>query len=307
MNKKLQVFRGIFNSKKYYFLVLTLSILLGIYKRYIPSVTPDEENNGPAYWFIFNQQDKMLVKVTNNKIKIPYARSIEELNIFPIRTQYLGTLEGHHCYCAEVDLQMNVPEEMAFKDLRSLYPLLDEDLFLLAGRAFQVVNLDKNHQFCGKCGTPTQKLENEMAKICPECGLTSYTRLSPAIITVIVKEGKILMAKHIRTRGNMYGLIAGFIEAGETLEEGVKREIMEEVGLKVKNIKYFGSQPWPFPNSFMIGFTAEYESGEIHVDGNEIIKAKWFHANELPHIPSKMSIARELIDWYIEKYSDKGN
>jgi NAD+ diphosphatase len=275
-----------------------------IYQRYIPSVTPDEENNGPAYWFIFNQQDKMLVKVTNSKIKIPYARSIEELNISPIRTQYLGTLKGYPCYCAEVDLQMNAPEGTVFNDLRSLYSLVDEDIFLLAGRAFQVVNWDKNHQFCGKCGTPTQKLENEMAKICPECGFTSYTRLSPAVITAIIKNGKILMAKHVRTRGNMYGLIAGFIEAGETLEEGVKREIMEEVGLNVKNIKYFGSQPWPFPNSIMIGFTAEYKSGEIHVDGNEITNAQWFHTNELPHIPSKMSIARELIDWYVENYSD---
>jgi len=273
-----------------------------IYKRYIPAVTPDKENDSPAYWFIFNQDDRMLVSITSNNIDIPYARSLEELNISPIRTQYLGTLEGHPCYCAEVDLQMNKPEGMVFKDLRPLYSLLDEDIFLLAGRAIQIVNLDKNHQFCSKCGSPTQKLENEMAKICPECGFTSYTRLSPAVITAIIKDSKILMAKHSYGL-NRYSLIAGFVEAGETLEEAVERETMEEVGFMVKNIKYFGSQPWPFPHSFMIGFTAEYESGEIHVDGNEIIDAKWFTADEIEPFSSKISIASELIDWYFENYS----
>ena len=111
------------------------------------------------------------------------------------------------------------------------------------------------------------------------------------------------MAKHSYGLKNRYGLIAGFIEAGETLEEGIKREVMEEVGLKVNNIKYFGSQPWPFPNSLMIGFTANYESGEINVDGKEIIEAKWFDVDELTPMPSKISIASELIDWYIENFS----
>ena len=272
-----------------------------IYKRYIPAVTPDEENNGPAYWFIFNDY-KMLIN-TKNSNKIPFAKDLRELNIFPVRTQYLGTLEGHPCYAVEVAPETDAPEGMAFGDLKSLYEVLDEDIFLLAGRAIQITNLDKNHQFCGKCGVLTQKMEGEMAKICPECGFTSFTRLSPAVITAIVKDGKILMAKH--SYGiNKYSLIAGFVEAGETLEEAVEREIMEEVSLRVKNIKYFGSQPWPFPHSLMIGFTAEYESGEIEVDGKEIIKARWFAADEVTQMPSKMSIASELIDWFIQKHSN---
>lgn len=110
------------------------------------------------------------------------------------------------------------------------------------------------------------------------------------------------MALHTRTPGNMYGLIAGFVEPGETLTEAVQRETMEEVGLKVKNIKYFGSQPWPYPNSLMIGFTADYDSGEIEVDGKEIIDAQWFGAEDLFQVPSPMSIAGELIQWYLEKY-----
>ena len=272
-----------------------------IYKRYIPAAAL-EENNGSAYWFIFNQ-DKMLVDIINSKIKIPHVKSLDELNISPVRTQYFGTLQGNPCYSAEVAPQTNAPEEMIFRDLRSLYDALEEDIFLLAGKAFQIVNWDKTHQFCGKCGTPTETMENEMAKICPECGFISFTRISPAVITAIIKDEQILMAKHVRTSGNMYGLIAGFVEAGETLKEAVEREIMEEVGLKVKNINYFGSQPWPFPNSLMVGFTADYESGEINVDGNEITDAAWFEADKLPNMPSKMSIARELIDWYVDNYS----
>ena len=271
-----------------------------IYRRYKPSFSPDNKNNANVYWFIFNS-DKMLINPENGN-KIPFTKNVNDLNVYPIRKQYLGTLEEHPCYCIEVNPDTNAPEEMVFMDLRSLYEQLDEDLYLLAGRAIQIVNWDKNHQFCGKCSTPTVTMKDEMAKICPECGFISHTRLSPAVITAIIKDGKILMAKHSYGIKNRYGLIAGFIEAGETLEEGVKREIYEEVGLKVKNIKYFGSQSWPFPNSLMIGFTADYESGDINVDGKEILEAKWFNVKEVP-IHSKISIASELIDWFVKNFS----
>jgi NAD+ diphosphatase len=274
-----------------------------IYKRYIPSSKSPGSYDKSAYWFIFNLNN-MMVQIKDNQINIPFFKNLEKINISPVRTQFLGTLKGHPCYSAEVDPETDAPNGMDFRDLRSLYTYLDEDLYLLAGRAFQVVNWDANHQFCGKCGNPTLTAQEEMAKICPECGFTSYTRLSPAVITAIVKDGKLLMAKHTRTSGNMYGLIAGFVEAGETLKEAVQRETMEEVGLKVKNIEYFGSQPWPFPHSLMIAFIAEYDSGRIMVDGNEITEARWFSPEELPRIPSNMSIASELINWYIENFSE---
>jgi NAD+ diphosphatase len=191
-------------------------------------------------------------------------------------------------------------EGILFKDLRSLYGILDEDIFLLAGKAYQIINWDKNHQFCGRCGSHTENLEGERAKKCPKCGFISYPVLSPAVITAIIKGNKILLAHNSGFKNNMYSLIAGFVEPGETLEEGVKREIMEEVGVQVKNVKYWGSQPWPFPNSLMIGFTAEYESGEINVDGVEIASAAWFDINNLPKLPTEISIARKIINWYIE-------
>ena len=273
-----------------------------IYKRYIPESTPNKENSEEAYWFLFNSHKMMVELLSDNQVKIPFSKNLEKLNISPERIHYLGKFNGHPCYSGELENETYPPEGMVFKDLRSLYELIDEDVYLLAGRASQIANWDRTHRFCGQCGTPTVTKDDEMAKICPECGFISFTRLSPAVITAIIKDGKLLMALHTRTPGNMYGLIAGFVEPGETLTETVQRETMEEVGLKVKNIEYFASQPWPYPNSLMIAFTAEYESGDIQVDGKEIIDAQWFSADELPRIPSKMSIAGELIEWYLENY-----
>ncbi|MCK9150701.1 NAD(+) diphosphatase [Methanobacterium alcaliphilum] len=271
-----------------------------IYKHYLPENKPNYEDDDKAYWFIFHSSNLLINTVSSS---IPFVRDLKELNLTPLRKIYLGTLKKHPCYTVEVENDTSL-NNLDFKDLRSLYSILDEDLFLLAGRAIQIINWDKNHSFCGKCGAKTVTLDHEMAKHCPECGFTNFTRLSPAVITAIVYEGKLLMAQHSYGYKNRYGLIAGFVEAGETLEEAVQREILEEVGLKVKNIEYFGSQPWPFPHSLMIGFTAEYESGDIEVDGKEIEHARWFTKKEIPDMPSKISIASELIDWFCENNQD---
>lgn len=273
-----------------------------IYKRYIPRVSLEENPTDFSWWFIFHK-GKMLVKLNDNGNCVPYARSLRNLNIVPVRTQYLGIFDGHDCYSVEAASGAIPTEDMNYTDLRSLYDVLGEDLFFLAGKAAQIAAWDQTHQYCGRCGAKTDTMENERAKVCPKCGFTSYPRLSPAVITAIIKDGKILLAHNNGFRGNMYSLIAGFVEPGETLEECVKREVMEEVGIKVKNIKYFASQSWPFPNSLMVGFTAEYESGEISVDGVEIGDARWFDPNDLPNLPSKVSIARKIIDWYLENYS----
>lgn len=274
-----------------------------IYKRYTPAVTSKCASNIPAYWFIFN--DFKLLINPNNELKLPFADSLKELSILPLRTIYLGTIEDYPVYAAEVTEDAPVPEGMDFEDLKLLYDVLDEDIFLLAGRAIQLITWDKNHQFCGKCGSFTETAAHEMAKICPNCGHMNFPRLSPAVITAIVKDGKLLMAKHSYGLKDRYSLVAGFVEPGETIEEAVERETEEEVGVKVKNIKYFSSQSWPFPHSLMLGFTAEYEGGKIQVDGKEILDAKWFSAEEIPPPPSKMSIASELIEWFIENYSDQ--
>jgi len=270
-----------------------------IYKHYRPAVTSPPGENRQGYWFAFCL-NKLLVTVGDDKVRIPYSKSLADLKIAPIRIQYLGTLQGHPCYSAEAARESAAPEGMSFRDLRSLYGVLDADFFLLAGKAIQIVSWDQTHQYCGRCSVKTETLKDERAKKCPVCGLISYPRVTPAAITAVFKGNKILLTHNAAFRGNIHSLIAGFVEPGETLEECVHREIYEEVGIKVKNLQYFGSQPWPFPNSLMIGFTAEYESGEISVDGKEISEAGWYDANSLPELPGEMSIARKIINWFIQ-------
>lgn len=278
---------------------VTLMQRESIYKNYIPGVTaPENIENQKAYWFVFSQ-NRLLVKDNPGSVSIPYATNLQEINLTPVRIQYLGTLDDSPCYSAEIDISLEPPANYRLCELRSLYGLVDEELYLLAGKAYQIVSWDQTHQFCGRCGSKTEDQAGERAKICPKCGFMSFTRISPAVITAVIKEDKILLAHARAFKGNMYSLIAGFLEPGETLEEGVQREIMEEVGLRVKNIRYYKSQPWPFPNSLMIGFVADYESGEITVDGQEITDAGWYTRDNLPELPQPLSIAREIINWFI--------
>ncbi|MDF2877634.1 MAG: diphosphatase [Clostridia bacterium] len=271
-----------------------------IYKRYVIGAEPESKLDEKSYFLVF-YGDKVLLDGSSERAQLPYVMDLEVLKVQPIRIIYLGTFEKSPCYVAEIEEVLNLPDQMQFYDLRSLYDETDHDLFLLAGKAMQLINWDKTHQFCGRCGTRTNTMKKEMAKICPECGLVSYTRISPAIIVGISKGSQILLAHAGNFKGKMYSVLAGFAEAGENLEETVKREVMEEVGITIKNIKYFGSQSWPFSSSMMIGFTAEYESGEIKVDGKEIVDAGWFAPQNLPELPSEYSIAREIIDHHIKR------
>jgi NAD+ diphosphatase len=192
---------------------------------------------------------------------------------------------------------------MAFKGLRGLFADLGEELFTLAGRALQIMDWDRTHQFCGQCGTPTADKTDERAKVCLQCGLLHYPHMSPAIIVAVRRREQILLARASRFPEGLYSVIAGFVEPGESLEECLRREVREETGIEVDNIRYFGSQAWPFPNSLMVGFTANYAAGEIAIDRDEIVDAGWFSAKSLPTIPEKLSIARRLIDYSLAKGS----
>jgi NAD+ diphosphatase len=180
--------------------------------------------------------------------------------------------------------------------------LIDDEFLLVAGCATQLTRWDRIHRFCGQCGKPAEDQTDERAKTCPRCNLTFYPRLSPAVIVAVVREDRLLLARSTRFPYNFYSVLAGFVEPGETLEECVVREVREEAGILVKNVRYFGSQPWPFPDSLMLGFIAEYAEGEIKINESEIADADWFTADALPNIPPKVSIARSLIDWYVDSY-----
>jgi NAD+ diphosphatase len=273
---------------------------------FISSVVPPSEQAAPAWWFVF-KNDELLVKLNEDSAYIPCVTDLEELSLKPIRTQYLGTLDGTHCYSAEIDAQNDsIPDGMSFRRFRSLYEALPEEMFWAAGRAFQVMDWDRTHQYCGRCGHPTQSADGERAKVCPECGLTNYPQIAPAIIVAVVKDHQLLLAHAKRfPKKGLYSVLAGFVEVGETFEECVRREVEEETGIEVKDIQYFGSQPWPFPHSLMVGFTAKYVGGEIRVDDTEISDAGWFTVDNLPLGPSKISIARKLIDWFVENHAVK--
>ena len=271
-----------------------------IYKRYIPAIVPQNDKAAFEWLFVFNST-KMLIKTERGSLTIPTSKNFNGTELVFVFKQYIGEVEGNPSYCLEVADTFVPPAGMIFTDLRSLLGQLEEDLFLLAGRAFQIVNWNRMHKFCGKCGSPTEALENELAKKCPSCGSVFYPRISPAVIVAVVRGDEILLAHNKNFRPNWYSVIAGFMEPGETFEDCVARELMEEVGIRVKNIKYFDCQPWPFPDSLMIGFIAEHESGEIAVDGEEIEDAAWYGRDNLPERPTANSIAGRLIESVIRR------
>ncbi len=271
-----------------------------IYKRYIPSFVPRNDSDSNEWLFIFNSA-KILIKNDLDSLRIPTSEDFTGTELVFDFKQYLGETEGYPSYCVEVDDAFIPPSGMYFTDLRSLLDQIEEDLFYLAGRAFQIVNWNRMHKFCGKCGTLTEAQQNELAKKCPNCGSVFYPRISPAIIVAVVRGDEILLAHNKNFRPNWYSVIAGFMEPGETFEDCVMREVMEEVGIKVKNIQYFDSQPWPFPDSLMVGFVAEHESGEIMVDGVEIEDAAWYGMDNLPPRPTVVSIAGRLIESVVRR------
>ena len=280
---------------------LTMHQEESIYKRYERGFTLDSELTEPAYWLAFSR-GRMLV--APDGLHLPCLKGLDELGVSPVRTQYLGLLDGKHCFSAELSPDTEAPEGTEYMDLMSAYSVLDEDIYLLAGKATQIIAWDQTHQYCGRCGNKTEYMPGERGKKCSVCGFMSFPRLSPATITAVIKDKQILLSQYAAFRGRgMHTIIAGFVEPGETLEECIHREVFEEVGVRVKNIRYLKSQPWPFPNSLMMGFVAEYDSGEITVDEKEIANADWFDLNSLPETPPPLSIARRIIDWVVENCS----
>jgi NAD+ diphosphatase len=169
----------------------------------------------------------------------------------------------------------------------------------------QVLAWDETSRFCSCCGEKTTAHDSECVKQCEQCGHTQYPRLAPAMIVGVVRDGKLLLAQSPRFKGVFHSILAGFVEPGETAEECVRREVFEEVGIRVRDIRYFGSQSWPFPHSFMLGFTASWEAGEINPDPDEIAHADWYAPDEMPATPSEVSISGRIIRWFRESYGQK--
>lgn len=198
-------------------------------------------------------------------------------------------------HCAYVPAEFQAPTGYTFHRVRAVLAELGEHAALVS-RAFQVAEWVRTHRYCGVCATPMKKSDKELCFQCPSCGFSAYPRVSPAMMVLIKRGNEILLAQHATYAQARYTALAGFVEAGENIEESIHREVMEEVGLEVKDIRYFGSQSWPFPHSLMIAYTAEYAGGELRIQEDELADARWFGpGDELPAIPAVESIAGRLI------------
>jgi NAD+ diphosphatase len=262
-----------------------------------PDTFPDK-----AYFFIFLKNDILVKEESENFVSIPCITKKSVVHMQLNGTCFIGKLKGIACYCAHMSSEP-VPDMYKFINLRALYGKIDNGFWSIAGYARQIHDWNTNFKFCGRCGAQTIRKNNEHARMCPQCSLICYPRISPAIITAVVKDKQILLGRGVNfPNKKMFSVLAGFVEPGEALEDCVKREIFEEAGINVKNIHYFKSQSWPFPDSLMIGFTAEYESGKMTIDAQEIAEAGWFKAEALPVIPGKHTLAGELIEWFVQNH-----
>lgn len=270
---------------------------------FLPLLDPPEKTHiAPAYCFAFKER-RILLICENEGCRLPTMEEFKSLGTGAIREQYMGEYGDTSCFVVEMDGVVQSQESVRFEELRKLYDVLGKELATLAGRAIQLLEWDTRTAFCGCCGSGTFRRRQERAKECPECGTLFFPKISPAVIVLIEKENEALLARSHGFPSGLYGLIAGFVEPGESVEEAVVREVMEEVGVSIKDLEYFGSQPWPYPDSLMIGFTAKYAGGEIRMDTREIEDARWFKHHEIPAVPSTSSISGQLITYFIERHS----
>lgn len=255
------------------------------------------------HWFILRDREVMLAP---NGVIYFEQQFIADLLPHVQRNFFLGTINGIAYHVIEVGKQFQAEGECSFVSLKNALSFISPQQFSMGVKAYSVIHWDKSHQFCGYCGQSTVIKDQRFQRYCASCQIGFFPRISPSIIVLIHKADQILMAKARHYPPGVYGLVAGFVEVGETVEAAVHREIKEEVGLEVKNIQYVGSQPWPFPDSLMLAFTAEYDSGEICIDPKELVEANWYHYDNLPGRPAlSISIAARLIDRFVESLKSK--
>ena len=253
-------------------------------------------NVNNVYWLIFFN-DQLLLQKKGETYTIPYSinppvpvKNVLEVNL----------LEDMPACAASVDTPLEETAEYLPMGLRASYDYLDPVLHKIAGKAYELIYWDQHSRFCPSCGTKTV-MQTTISKQCPNCKYEIYPVVSPAIL-VLIRKGDAILLVHARNfRGSFYGLVAGFLETGETLEECVRREVMEETGLEINNITYFGNQPWPYPSNLMVGFIADYVSGTIRLQDEELSEGAFFTKDNLPELPRKLSLARKMIDWWLEQ------
>ena len=251
-------------------------------------------------WFVF-YRNNLLVYTEQPAPMLPMPADVLQgnLGIDRSRARFVGMLGPTPCWAARSEHD-SAPPGHAFENMRMLFNRLPDDLLAIGGRAVQMLEFDRSHAFCGACATPTAIFEGGRSRKCPNCGETYYPKVSPAMMVLIKRDTangrELLLGRSARFPRGMYSALAGFVEPSESIEECIHREAFEEVGVKIDNLRYFSSQGWPFPNSLMIAYVADYVSGEIVPQEGEIEDAQWFTLDALPQLPHRLSIARRLID-----------
>ncbi len=265
--------------------------------RFVPGHEPPPRGREDAFLFAA-QGLELLIEEREGTILIPKGTMLPSLTA---DAHFIGVLDGVDCYAAPWPKGQEPPPGLTLVTARTLFRQVDEVVLAVAGRALAIAEWDLTHRFCGRCATRTDLVPGQRARRCPSCHTPFYPRISPAVIVLVTRGDTMLLARAPTFPEPFFSTLAGFVEPGESLEEAVHREVKEEAGIELKNVRYFGSQPWPFGRSLMVGFTAEYAGGELRADGQEIVEANWFTVDKLPKIPPRLSIARHLIDAFVTK------
>lgn len=255
----------------------------------------------PIIKYVVFIRDHILWMAPNQEF--PSDQDIASIQPYVRKRFDLGLFGNTYYYCAELDEEAFIPTSLQALSLRNTLSFLPDQRYGIAVKAYSILNWDKNHQYCGRCGGATQPKLKGYERMCERCELGFFPRISPSIIVLIKNYDHLLLARGLHHPPGVYGLIAGFVEVGESLEEAVHREVQEEVGLKIQNLTYVCSQPWPFPDSLMMAFTAEYAGGDIMIDPEEIEEAGWYKYDDLPGRPSMaLSISSMLINAFVESF-----
>lgn len=258
-----------------------------------PDATP-----APADLCLIVQAERLLAAPdVSTGVVLPHATAVADWPEPLTAPLHVGRIDNVTCWVrAVVRRDAPAPVGWAWHDTRALLGALSPAQWHAVSCARQLVWWDRRHQFCGACGTATMEVVEERARRCPKCGTVFYPVVSPAIIVAVTRGPELLLAHNRNFRPGMFSLLAGFVDPGETLEQAVAREVREEVGIEIDDIRYLGSQPWSFPNSLMMGFRARHVGGELAVDGKEIETAGWFTPERLPDLPRTGTVARQIVE-----------
>lgn len=265
------------------------------FQRAYPPATPAP---GPAFWFP-RRGSEFLVRENEHGIELLHLDEDDITLVEPRDILYVGTISGVACLACEVSSEQPIPQGWRVLGLRALFGQLDETAYGAAGYASQLLHWQRTSRYCPACGAPNGPFIESWGRQCPQCGHIGYPPVIPAVLALVHNGEHILLAT--ASQGTRYSILAGFVEPGETLEDCVRREVAEEVGIEVGDVTYVSSQSWPFPTQLMVGFQARYTGGELHPDPREIGHAAWFHVDELPNLPARLSLSHQLITAWVRE------